>query len=876
MNNTVKNLLTIAIATTIILTGITLITTPTKATQTGADIPDYGEMSSSYDKSEIDDMISDGELDEDDFDEEVPNKLVFPDGEYDNFQVAVENITIASATRGGAVIDAGGDDYAIDVEGTDEAKTITIKGFKVTGWTTGGIAHGTDAKDGTVVDVIHNKVKTGGSGPVAHGNSIQVVGDGSVIKYNYVEVTGYDHEEPDWATSGILGMAKNLEITNNKVEFVDAGESSHHVGIAVGQWQSEEINLPAEQALVKDNTIIGSETGISVEGGTDSDVVEHNLIKDTETAVATGTSGDDSGETPTNTEVHFNNLSNNEYGVCNYGDDTVNATLNYWGSNSGPSNSSNTYNVSDQGVKVVGDVDYTPWLVRTDDKDECTSFAPVVNDDTGLKYSSIQEAIDNAEEGNKILIKPGKYQEEVEVEEDITLKGTSSPFGNQPAIVKDGVNIRVDGVTVKNLKITNTGNSGEQEAIFVGDPNGYEDDSSEQILIKNNLIDGVNTTSSDFSVEGIHIKTYGEGHIEGVVIENNIIRDIKQLKYGADGIKLQADLENIEIVDNEISGVEGYWSYGIVSTPSSLQPGVPKDVLIRYNNFSEISSVHENWANVIGIDGGEDLGYASASEVEFNYNNIFDTTAIVVNKDSDSVLDARLNYWGDETGPERTIQGESDKKVGDGAKVVGEVGFKPWLPKPVDEFTNRNYKVSTMKLEKGWNTFSVPFEISSDELFGELIPSYEDPVVSAYKYDSEADKWKEVNKGRDEIEAMQAIYIKVDRPVKVNLDVNAELRSPPAVELDSGWNLVGPSPMEIFSSVQLSDGFGINKIEEVSAVLSGGPNEKSWKYQPGQSTGDEPDVSAFSGYWVYMDGGEEIYGFKESPKLNKLASEAGS
>ena len=40
----------------------------------------------------------------------------------------------------------------------------------------------------------------------------------------------------------------------------------------------------------------------------------------------------------------------------------VNATGNWWGTASGPTNPGNTFNVGSQGDAVIGNVTFTPWL----------------------------------------------------------------------------------------------------------------------------------------------------------------------------------------------------------------------------------------------------------------------------------------------------------------------------------------------------------------------------------------------------------------------------------------------------------------------------------------------------------------------------------
>ncbi len=309
-------------------------------------------------------------------------------------------------------------------------------------------------------------------------------------------------------------------------------------------------------------------------------------------------------------------------------------------------------------------------------------------DSAGEGYSTIQYAIDNATGGDTINVAAGIYDEEVNVNKNVTLTGVNDPNGANPAWVKDRINVKVDGVTIKNLKVTNMGNSGEQEGIFV-DGAGYTDYSSQVIEISNNVIDGVNSTSSDKAVEGIHVKSYDSGtQIDGVKILDNVIRNIAQPDYGSDGIKLQADLNNVTVENNIIENVNGLWSYGVVATPSSSEFGTPKNVTIERNSFSSITaSPNTTWAVAVAMDtksGNFDSGtIANASEIIVHWNDFGDTYFGVVNKDNDEVLDARYNWWGSENGPSHS----TNVLPNTGINVSDNVTFTPWLDAPGGEPT---------------------------------------------------------------------------------------------------------------------------------------------------------------------------------------------
>jgi hypothetical protein len=112
-----------------------------------------------------------------------------------------------------------------------------------------------------------------------------------------------------------------------------------------------------------------------------------------------------------------NSIDGNTVGVQN--DDatvTINAQYNYWGSASGPTHESNTFNVEDQGDAVSDNVDYVPWY---DTDMTGSSFAPVNSEDG--PFSSIQAAIEAAT-STTITCAAGTYDESPYIYKSLTLQ----------------------------------------------------------------------------------------------------------------------------------------------------------------------------------------------------------------------------------------------------------------------------------------------------------------------------------------------------------------------------------------------------------------------------------------------------------------------
>ena len=77
-----------------------------------------------------------------------------------------------------------------------------------------------------------------------------------------------------------------------------------------------------------------------------------------------------------------------------------------------------------------------------------------VDDDGGADYENIQDAIDAAKDGDTILVKEGRYKENVVVDKTLSLVGE----GNESTIIENGgnvVEIRADWVNISGFKIKN-------------------------------------------------------------------------------------------------------------------------------------------------------------------------------------------------------------------------------------------------------------------------------------------------------------------------------------------------------------------------------------------------------------------------------------
>jgi len=259
---------------------------------------------------------------------------------------------------------------------------------------------------------------------------------------------------------------------------------------------------------------------------------------------------------------------------------------------------------------------------------------------------SIQAAVDVAIGGETICVEGGTYTEDVDVDKSVTISALTNPESGTPALLLGQFTVLVDEVTIEGMKITNTAGSGEREGIFVGNSGGFTDMPG-IITLQYNLIDGVET-DIDTTVEGIHVKHYdGMDPINGMLIANNVIQNVTEDGSGANGMKLQSDIQNIDVQYNTIADVTGVWAYGITATPSSGETGNPTGVTITRNDINDVIGTLYP-AVAVGVDetsGGADDG--DASGLTITENNLDSVALGAINKDSSAVLNAEDNWWGD-------------------------------------------------------------------------------------------------------------------------------------------------------------------------------------------------------------------------------------
>jgi hypothetical protein len=268
----------------------------------------------------------------------------------------VINKTLTVRSTDGAevtIIDAQGEDFGVLINGTETVATfdgLTVRNYEVCGILAGAFSL---ENDPTEVHILNNIVEEPLPEDV-HNNNIQV-GDGTTGTIIGNEVFGAFLESPDWSGSGILvAGSSGVLISNNYVHNCEGG-------IQIAGY-TEAHDAPAINNIVENNKVEDSETGISVQMKSIGTIIRYNNVSSNDEGIAV-MAIDYSWEhsTPSGTEIHCNNIVDNEVGVLsgiwesdmiNTLTEEVNATLNWWG----------TIDPSEVALNASGNVLVTPWL----------------------------------------------------------------------------------------------------------------------------------------------------------------------------------------------------------------------------------------------------------------------------------------------------------------------------------------------------------------------------------------------------------------------------------------------------------------------------------------------------------------------------------
>jgi hypothetical protein len=469
-------------------------------------------------------------------------------------------------------------------------------------------------------------------------------------------------------------------------------------------------------------------------------------------------------------------------------------------------------------------------------------------------FGAIQPAVSAASSGDTVSVSEGTYSESVTV----STPNVSVVGQGQGATTIDGrIAIPVDEVTVEALTVQNGAPSGssEVEGIFVGNANGFSDLDGE-VEINDVTVEDVHSHETEKTLEGIHVKYYDSGDpISGIDLENVTVQNVSQTAAGANGVKIQAEVNDVSVTQSTFDDIEGSWAYGIVSTPSSNEMGVPTDVSVTQTTISNISAIDYSGVGV-GIDGSENNGFANAGEVEVTQTSFSSNEIDILNKEPNSgSMPAQLNYFG-----------------GDAPTVGGNVAYDPVLTTPIDNVEGEPVgditeygSVLEVDNDGGDRTLAVGFSAPPEQNASELFDEVDIEEGTAYTYDNDGEGYEEIG-GDFTPTAGDVIVITTDDtvddeivvPIDTSIEGEGNLRNPESVEVENGWNLVATGAADEVSDIPVAlNGGSIQSVQRLQAQPR----------QPGLA--ERPALGAFQATWLFINGDGTIStGYAEGQGAN--------
>jgi len=403
-----------------------------------------------------------------------------------------------------------------------------------------------------------------------------------------------------------------------------------------------------------------------------------------------------------------------------YSGGTANYTISWSGQESGSDLTSNTTYT----IPTLSAGSYNITITDANGSTATTSvtleYHPVLNSTTSVTYATIQAAIDAASAGNVIEVCAGTYTEAVTVNTSLTINGPN-------ATIDPNIGSRVpEAVIVGNVKITAptiifqgfTINQGSNLRAI--EESGGANSLSSNILVKNNIIDGLSTSTSFAIYNG---GTLGTHTFEGNLIQNFTTSGWKIFFDG--GLSSSVYVTNNHII-NMYSGIIFSGSMGssvgvieenyfdINTWPAIALGASNKEV--KNNTFAKgsvyITGHANNPSQNFGLNNnihnnlftGAQSTCVSIANLPHSgnviQNNSFDRTgssAFVLNSHAASYVDAPCNWWGssDPLVIATKISGNVDARMrldGNGNSAAGE-GFVPTgtCIGPVHNLTQNTY-----------------------------------------------------------------------------------------------------------------------------------------------------------------------------------------
>jgi len=667
------------------------------------------------------------------------------------------------------------------------------------------------------VDVPNVTIKAAdGADPVVKGG-FEVAEDG-------VTIDGIKVESTDGPAVSVSSGTDEFTFTDNHV-LNDKDESSRHGLLFEGAQANHLIkdNTFENQQSAENNPIlvyVNGETSVNLES---QDV---DLINNTFTGDRLG-NGVAVGHEAINSEI-----TGNTFDV-----QTSYSQLEVWDKNVSILN--NEFNISElnSGAPYISDAgENINESVLVDNAFEGASYAGTTETADKEVFSTIGDSLDIASPDSVVTVS-GEFNESVNIDTD----NVSVRSDIDGALVDGQITLSADGSSVSGLRVT------AGDAVDTADSAPLVLVQSSNASVERLQIDGISGDGEN-TFDVIQVFNTDSEPITNINIQGNAIENVNSSNVvGVSAIKLQGNVEQVDVVGNEVDGVHsGGWAYGVVTTPSSDYPDQEvSDISIKGNTVENVTA--NEYAGIgVGIDtssGSFGTDGGNASEVSVAANTIQRNDLALINKDVENQLDATFNYFGN-TAP----------------SVLGSVTHDPFLTVAPDA-VNTDSLGETKQFghdlvipadgKPHSVAFPAPVEGNVSEVFGEF-------NGTIYAYDD--GEWKSGSEIADkDINALDAFAVTIDsnesdqRIAFEYADSVSEYEIPEmtTTDLEAGWNFVG-APYGNVDSEKAFEGSTAD-ITTVIDVIAG-PNSRMTPY--GLDASGEvsnPDrVSPFKGYWVFV------------------------
>lgn len=539
----------------------------------------------------------------------------------------------------------------------------------------------------------------------SYGAAVPSPMDGTVIEYN--DIFG-SHRSGIETAGGFMGLV----IRDNTIHDNGCGDTSNNLkygnGIVMlrGTGDNEDdLAYGPKNLTIQNNEIYGNaKHGIYSGPVIDGLIVEDNNISNNGlNGVIVDLDGKYHGDTyglynrASNVKVNNNTIEGNgSNGVKVQGTPTndfvIDAEKNYWGEASGPTHESNP---EGSGDAVVGVVTFDPWYTSLA-KDTLASNKSVYNQTKMEFYSTIKDAIDDADSGDIISLAAGTYTEgKIIIDKDLTVIGEdknttiiqpaediigkyhedgSAWFVVNPKVTFNLSNVTLDGIGNvdggKNIKIAIISHgSGVIENNII--KNIYGNHNYHGLAIELHGSDMTVRGNSFSNIQRIGVYT---GYGNGAIIENNTYKgkgEGDHLDYAFEvGRGGQAIIRG-----NTISG-----NQGVASTDGSTSAGIL--VTSLYGSGTAEATISGN--TITDCRYAVYAGYNETDEslVTVTENNLAGNLNGVIARNLE--VNATKNWWG--TAKKAEIQD----------LVIGNVDYNPWYVNAAKtRLINNGYNLTT-------------------------------------------------------------------------------------------------------------------------------------------------------------------------------------